>query len=337
MTVTTPDFSSFHFSTRELPPAQRLPTWDKAFGRPLSRRILWLSDSPFDLEVTGHTLGRGAEGADSGAGVCAMRMTMMAGGTIRRPPEIVSHGNDDIILQIHESGRRVVSQFGRQATVEPGGAIIASNADPSTIVLSGPARFFSIGVPRKLMTTLAPGVEDALVRPLPADAGVVRLLIRYLGILDDARALATTQLRRAVTSHIHDLCTLVIGATRDAAEIARERGLKAARLRAIKADIETNLVDGDVSAAALARRQRVTPRYIHKLFEREGMTLSHFVLGQRLALARGMLTNPRHAHRTISSVAFDVGFGDLSTFNHGFRRHFGATPSDVRAAALAPA
>jgi len=32
-------------------------------------------------------------------------------------------------------------------------------------------------------------------------------------------------------------------------------------------------------------------------------------------------------------VAFDAGFGDLSYFNRVFRRRFGATPSDVRAAA----
>jgi AraC-like DNA-binding protein len=29
----------------------------------------------------------------------------------------------------------------------------------------------------------------------------------------------------------------------------------------------------------------------------------------------------------------DAGFGDLSTFNREFRRRYGATPSDVRAAA----
>jgi AraC-like DNA-binding protein len=37
--------------------------------------------------------------------------------------------------------------------------------------------------------------------------------------------------------------------------------------------------------------------------------------------------------RTISAVAFDCGFGDLSYFNRAFRRHYGATPSDIRAAA----
>ena len=33
----------------------------------------------------------------------------------------------------------------------------------------------------------------------------------------------------------------------------------------------------------------------------------------------------------ISTIAFEAGFGDLSYFNHAFRRRYGATPSDIRA------
>jgi AraC-like DNA-binding protein len=104
-------------------------------------------------------------------------------------------------------------------------------------------------------------------------------------------------------------------------------------MHAIKGDIARNLTDGDVSAGALATRHRVTARYIHKLFEGEGTTLSRFVLGQRLSRVHRLLTDPRSAGQTIGALSFAAGFGDLSTFNHAFRRFYGATPSDVRAAA----
>jgi AraC-like DNA-binding protein len=93
------------------------------------------------------------------------------------------------------------------------------------------------------------------------------------------------------------------------------------------------LRDGDVSVTALAGRHRVSARYIQRLFESDGTTLSKFVLGQRLAQAYRMLADPRQGDRMIGTLAFEVGFGDLSTFNREFRRHYGATPSDVRAAA----
>jgi AraC-like DNA-binding protein len=46
-----------------------------------------------------------------------------------------------------------------------------------------------------------------------------------------------------------------------------------------------------------------------------------------------MLGDPRFVGRTISAIAFDAGFGDLSYFNRVFRRRYGLTPSDARAKA----
>ena len=75
-------------------------------------------------------------------------------------------------------------------------------------------------------------------------------------------------------------------------------------------------------------------RYVHKLFENKGFTFSSFVRDQRLACAHRMLSDPRLADHTIGSIAFDVGFGDLSYFNRTFRRRYGATPGEIRQSAL---
>jgi len=70
-----------------------------------------------------------------------------------------------------------------------------------------------------------------------------------------------------------------------------------------------------------------------KLFEGENTSLSHFVLGERLVRVHRMLTDPRWSRLGIGAIAFEGGFGDVSTFNQQFRQRFGVTPSDVRAAA----
>jgi AraC-like DNA-binding protein len=46
--------------------------------------------------------------------------------------------------------------------------------------------------------------------------------------------------------------------------------------------------------------------------------------------------DPRYADGKISVIAFGAGFGDLSDFNRTFRRHYGAAPSNVRAAMALP-
>jgi AraC-like DNA-binding protein len=55
------------------------------------------------------------------------------------------------------------------------------------------------------------------------------------------------------------------------------------------------------------------------------------VLDARLTHAYRLLTDPRWRDRNISSIAFEVGFGDLSYFNRAIRRRYGATPSEIRA------
>ncbi len=162
----------------------------------------------------------------------------------------------------------------------------------------------------------------------------LRMLIRYAGIMDDMDALATPELRRAVVLHMHDLAGLALGATLEGAEIARQRGVRMARLHAIKDDIAANLFEQNLSAEVLANRHGISPRYVNMLFEAEGLSVSEFILARRLMQAHRMLSDSRLAKRAISAIAYDVGFRDLSYFNRTFRRRYGAKPSDIRANAL---
>ena len=82
--------------------------------------------------------------------------------------------------------------------------------------------------------------------------------------------------------------------------------------------------------AAVAARHGITPRYLHRLFERAGLTCSQFVLQERLARARRMLRDPCFAHLGVSTIAYEVGFADLSYFNRTFRRRYGMTPREAR-------
>ena len=166
------------------------------------------------------------------------------------------------------------------------------------------------------------------------DSEALTLLVTYARAIADALPFATPELQRLAVTHMHDLIAATIGATRDGRAIAEGRGIAAARLRSVMADISANLGDADLTVADVARRHRVTPRYIHKLFENEGLTFSSFVLGQRLARAHRILSDPRFADRNISSVAFDVGFGDLSYFNRTFRRRYAATPTDIKQSSM---
>ena len=141
-------------------------------------------------------------------------------------------------------------------------------------------------------------------------------------------------LAQASATYLTDLAALAIGATADASRVAQGRGAAAARLHAIKADIRNGLADRHLSVATVAAQHHIAPRTVHRLFERDGTTFSAYEVSIRLGRARRMLEDPRLAGRTISAIAFECGFSDLSYFNRTFRRAFHLTPSDIRNAAL---
>jgi AraC-like DNA-binding protein len=197
-----------------------------------------------------------------------------------------------------------------------------------------PARFLGCRVARAEVAALLGRLDDTPMCFVPRDTEALQLLVTYARGIAESVPLATSELQRLAVSHMHDLMAAIVAATRGGRAIAEGRGIAAARLRAIMIDIRAHLGGGDLSVAEVAQRQRMTPRYVHKLFENEGVTFSSFVRDQRLACAHRMLSDPRLADRTIGSIAFDVGFGDLSYFNRTFRRRYGATPGEIRQSAL---
>jgi AraC-like DNA-binding protein len=314
------DYAVVRFSTADYAPRERLDAWREVYGRTLQRLdVEPLSAEPLHTEAVLHRV----------PGLAFNRVRRSAVVHNRRR-EFVSH--DDVGLTIGLTSGFEAHQFGRTLAMAPGDAIVLTGAEPAFLRAPGYGEYIHLRAPARALAALVTGLDDAYGRAIPADAPALRLLTQYVGILEETETLASPELRRQAVTHIHDLMALAISATRDVAEIANDRGVGAARLRAIKQDIANQLDQPALSVGAIAARHRVLPRYVQRLFESEGTTFTSYVLEQRLARAHRLLTDPRYADRKISTVAFDAGFGDLSYFNRAFRRRFGSTPSELRAA-----
>jgi AraC-like DNA-binding protein len=107
---------------------------------------------------------------------------------------------------------------------------------------------------------------------------------------------------------------------------------KASRLFSILHLIENRSGEAGLSASAAARLLGITPRYVHLLLEKTGKSFSHHLLEARLQKAATLLRNPQWRERRIADIAAEVGFTDLSHFSRTFRRRYGSTPSEMRAA-----
>src|SRR5262249_4481785 len=201
-----------------------------------------------------------------------------------RTPEMVTDGDDSVAFLIGGSNLLAMVQRGADVSLGVGDAVGLLHAEPAKLTIS-PGDWFSLVVPRASLAPLVPDVEAAAMKPIPCRNEPLRLLTKYLGILRDDPALITPELRHSAVTHIYDLMAMTLGASRDGAVIASKRGIRAARLRAVKEDILSNLGNPELSSTVIALGQRITPRYVHMLFEGEGTTFSEYVLNQRLQRA----------------------------------------------------
>ncbi len=320
MTSRPLDSVAFRFSAADWPERDRLAIWREAVGRnvvQLDTRPL--SNGPFHAEAVVRALP-------------GLWLGSWAFGNLRAAvTRELLDGSDDLILGIARSGAPVISHRSREARGDTGDAVLMSTAEPRESIYPSLVRFLSLRLQRKALTPLVPNPEDALMRPVPRDLEALQLLTQYVEALNRMHAIATPELQHVVVTHVYDLAALVVGATRDGTALAAGRGLRAARLAAVKAYINANLADPDLTLNAVAARRHLSPRSLQRLFEDEDTSFSEFVLNARLAFAHGLLTDPRCDGCLISSVALEAGFGDLSYFNRVFRRRYGATPSEIRA------
>ena len=254
--------------------------------------------------------------------------------TAVRSPTHASDTDDNVMFHIPLSGSCSIEQRGGERTELKSGLVYADPGEvPGIIRFHGePTEGFYVSVPRVHLSDATLGL-NAMLRGTAPLTPQWRLFFNYArSLLEEMPKLAPTEAEQCAT-HVQDLALMALGATREAAEVAAGRGVRAARLKAIKADVARHLTAPDLAAEGVASRHGISPRYLRSLFESEGTSFGDFVATRRLALAHRMLSDPRNAGISIASIAMSAGFGDLSWFNIRFRRAYGMSPKDARALA----
>ena len=310
----------FEFSTAGLPEKDRIAYWREHYGHVMLR---------VDLEPARDMTFEASSRALALPGLQVMEASSSPAKLSRRG-QYLADGNDDIMLAINRSGSVVIESVGRVQSLREGDAIILSGGEAASFHRTSLGSSFTLRVPRTLLESTLISVEDAVMRPIPAEQGALRLLSDYTTWLLNAGGSVDPQLLNLSIRHVHDLLALTVGPSADFAETARTRGLRAARLKLAKSYVIAHSHRRDITIATIAASLGVTPRYVQRLFESDGTTFSEFLTGQRLARAHRLLCEPGSSHVAISTIAYDAGFGDLSYFNRCFRRQYGHTPREVR-------
>lgn len=240
--------------------------------------------------------------------------------------------SDDLVLVFLNDGHATFEKNGESTPVAPGDVVFTSIGEVAAFTLPTNGRFLNLRLNRSRLAPKLLDLRASFRTPTLQESAALRLLKSYTDAITGGD-LVTPGLQNIVSTHLYDLAAVALGATRDASAAAAGRGIRAARLQVIKTDILDHLTDENLNIGAIARRYAISESYIRQLFADEATTFTDFVLQQRLALAHRCLSGTASDERSISRIAFDCGFSDLSYFNRCFRRRYHATPSDIRSQA----
>lgn len=105
-----------------------------------------------------------------------------------------------------------------------------------------------------------------------------------------------------------------------------------AHLRRVCRAINVSLKDPELDLEQVAGQERLSVRYLQKLFRSSGTTFSEYVKRRRIDHVCIDLANPKLSRCSITDICFRWGFTDAANFSRAFSQAVGMSPKAYRAA-----
>jgi AraC-like DNA-binding protein len=307
------------FTTRDLPRERQFGAWrDQISG--LVEMIAPLSDAPgYDAS---HRLWH--------MGGMALSALRAPGATWRRDAaQVRRDALDHWVIGVSRGGGQILRNAAGQAAAPAGIPFVFSLHEPLE-GWRGDMDWVKLFVSRDQFPEFGPAIDAALMAPLDGPLG--RLLGTHLEELaQQLPRMTEADLPRAAEATRAMVAACVTGGPA-ALEAAAER-IEQTRLARLKAIIRRNLGSATLGPRRLCQLGEVSRSQLYRLFTPLG-GVARYIQAERLRQARRAIADAAD-RRDIASIAESFGFYDASSFSRAFRREFGITPRDLRAAALA--
>ncbi|MEU5639901.1 helix-turn-helix domain-containing protein [Streptomyces milbemycinicus] len=220
---------------------------------------------------------------------------------------------------------------GEEPQPSPGpGDLILADSPQAAYLRRGDFAFFRI--PCSYLGISGEDLRFLADTQVSGSSGVAALVSRFLTMLTGEVQVHTSESGRRLALNAVDLVALLV------AELLGSRGAEqpdagTEMLARIRAHIEKNLMDPGLSPESIARAHHISVRYLHKLFQSDGVTVSAWVRQRRLDSCRLDLSRAPNRRRTVAAVAQTWGFASPSHFSRLFRQTYGMSPREWQASA----
>lgn len=186
---------------------------------------------------------------------------------------------------------------------------------------------FSVLVPRRILAK-ATGHANLHGLILKAHLPMTKLLTAYLdGMRDLGGQLLDDEMAAAQEALVTILAAALRGEQPDGAGDLPP--LSVALRQRVLDFIDFNINNPDLSPDLILQRFRVSRAHLYRAFAEDG-GISSVIRGRRLDAAFLELARNDVTPRSVTEVAFSLGFTNATHFLRRFRARFGLTPSEVR-------
>ncbi|MFJ4091582.1 helix-turn-helix domain-containing protein [Kitasatospora sp. NPDC089913] len=314
--MSTP-LSSTPLSTTSLSPSDRAERWHEAVSHafvPMAVNLLEKVPSPG--RIVGHRLG-------------PVRISRVQAG-----PQVVARGRrmiadsdpSSLILTLQERGTALKEQDGRETLVRPGEFSLTDTSRVFRKRIDEEFVFTSFLFPRAELDIRETDLRALTATTFSGTEGSAALVATYLSrMAQEAEGLDEALGRRAAATAL-DLLAMLID---DRGGRARPQDSRTdASLERVKDHILRNLRDPDLSPSSIAEANFMSVRFLHKLFQREGVTVGGWIRTQRLERCGRDLLRPVAGEVGVAGIARRWGFANSSHFSRAFRAAYGMSPRD---------
>lgn len=303
------------FSTRSIPQGQQAAFWDRVAADIFPGMSVDVRRKRFDASISRWPLG-----PVHLVRPCAQRSTVIR----RRGDDPGLYPKESIVVHLQQRGFSEVHQDGRCASMSAGDMSFCATTSEYRIEVSDHNDCLIMQLPIEQLAGVDASILDLRARTFPAEPRIAVLRQYLLALWSDADALDGGS--DALGAVIAQLLAVVLRApaSRSSAISPSNRNAYTAMLEYV----ERHLSDPDLGTASISRCCGLAPRTVQDVFARMATTPTAYVTQLRLKKAWTLLI--QHRQRSITEIAFDVGFNDSAYFSRRFRRHFGLSPLECR-------
>ncbi|MER5932386.1 helix-turn-helix domain-containing protein [Streptomyces sp. NPDC002054] len=296
----------------------RIASWQEALAQ-------WLAP----VEVTAHD-SRPFQGVLATAHLGYLRMLSLDADPVRLrrgslPVSDAQRGMLTVVLQ--GTGAGELTQDGRSTLLRPGELSVVDLSRPFSLDQRHRFGLTLFQLPERAVGATGWRMAHLTGRTvIPAEDGAAPLALAFLAGLPRTAAEVSPDVGDLLAGAAADFLTTLLEPAAEVGGTLRPAGDHL--VPAIRDFIDEHLADPDLCPERIAASHQISVRYMHRLFEGEGVTVGRLIQQRRVEACGRELKRRSRVTPTISAVARRWGFPSPAHFSRAFKAVYGVTPRE---------